>query len=349
MFGRNKFVLLVAAVLSVAGCQNSVQDSHAPPKTSRLSDEQQAAVKDALKALGRIEGAVKTGVIYARYGELVGDARAAVDEAVRVLPSDYWELTTSLKSVVAEYKEALEAWGDKIRWRHMEIEAEVRLQAAWARAGKSLENARLLAEGKPAVKDPPEKVNKPVEVPKIERPKEPEPVTPDPKPKKDAPRRPAPSPPPPEPTAAQLADARAQAEVAVPDVKMGADQRVPSSVRKAAEALTKLRRARWVSDKYPHSTKATVDKWDAEKGWDKASAELGKAKAAALETALAEAEAEADRKYPILKTGPAADQVRSRLLREKMYGNYLEELKQAARAKVDTEFQLPLRPGESLR
>jgi hypothetical protein len=341
MFGRVNFVLLVATAVSVAGCQNPVQDSPAPPKTSRLSDEQQAAVKDALKALGRIEGAVKTGVIYVRYGELVGDARAAVDEAVRVLPSDYWELATTFKSVVAEYKDALEAWGEKIRWG--ELEAEVRLQAAWSRAGKSLENARLLAEGKPAVKDPPKTVNKPAESPKVEKPKTPELVPSDPKPKKDPP---PPPPPPPQPTADQLADAKSRAANAEPAVQVGADRIVPSVVRKAADDLTTLRRARWVSEKYPHSTKAANDKWDAEKAWDKTSAELGKAKAAALAAALAEAEAEADRKYPLLKTGPAEDQIRSRLLREKMYENYLAQLKQAAQAKVDAEYRLPVRTGE---
>jgi hypothetical protein len=343
MFGRLNLVALVAAVLSIAGCEKFAQDSHAPPKASRLSDEQQAAVKDALKALGRIEGAVKTGVTYAHYGELVGDARASVDEAVRVLPPDYWELATTLKEVIDEYNRALETWRVFIQEG---VSASDELQGPWKRAGKSLENARLLADGKPAVKDPPARDPSatvfPAEAPEIEKPKKPEPIAPDVKPKKDPP----PPPPPPEPTAAELADAIARAEKAEPAVKVAADRNVPAVVGKAAEALTQLRRARWVSDKYPRSTKASADKRDAEIAWAKASAELVKAKAAALESAFAKAVAEADRKYPILKTGSAEDQVKSRLLHEKMYGKYVEELKQAASAEVDAAYRLPLRTGE---
>src|SRR5262249_13298421 len=66
----------------------------------------------AINALGRIEAAVEVGVTYGRLGELLGDAKAAVNEAERVLPSG--EMRTNLSGAMRAYVDARQVWDFKI-------------------------------------------------------------------------------------------------------------------------------------------------------------------------------------------------------------------------------------------
>lgn len=146
--------------------------------------------------------------------------------------------------------------------------------------------------------------------------------------------------PPPEPTAAELARALKRAEADEPAIEVGPDR--PAEVRKAAEALTRLRRAKAVLDRFPKSAEAELKKDAAADAWAKAFAELNKARTVAMESAAAAAKAQADREHPVLKTGPAQDQIKSRVSNEKA----VNELTEAAQAKVEDDYRLPLRKGE---
>jgi hypothetical protein len=84
------------------------------PPRPKLTDKQKTAVADAIKALGKVEAAIQVGVNKQQYGQLVIDAKAAVNEAVRSLPSG--ELSTALTEAIDAYRDAGTVWNHKIRW-----------------------------------------------------------------------------------------------------------------------------------------------------------------------------------------------------------------------------------------
>jgi len=77
-----------------------------------LSNKQQSAVADAIKALARIQAAVQAGVTFPKYSELVIDAKAAMNEAERLLPRG--ELLTNLDVAMQAYSDASTVWNHKI-------------------------------------------------------------------------------------------------------------------------------------------------------------------------------------------------------------------------------------------
>lgn len=87
-----------------------------------LSEKQQAAVGDAIKALARIEAAAQVGVTLTKYMELVIDAKAAVNEADRLLPG--CELLTNLDEAMRAYGDAGTVWNHKIKFRSLGLKKE---------------------------------------------------------------------------------------------------------------------------------------------------------------------------------------------------------------------------------
>jgi hypothetical protein len=85
-----------------------------------LSGKQKEAASNAIKALGKIEAAVQVGVNYQQYGQLVIDAKAAVNEAERILPDG--ELKTSLNAVVEAYADAASVWSQKVEYPRIGID-----------------------------------------------------------------------------------------------------------------------------------------------------------------------------------------------------------------------------------
>jgi hypothetical protein len=148
---------------TVKANQQSKESSKAPPG---LTEKQKTAAADAVKALGRIEGAVQVGVNFKRYGELVGDAKAVVNEAERTLPVD--DLSLNLNAAMLAYGDANTVWNEKIQHgilglrqefhgeiiarydlhpRGQEGDHDVAMQTMWVVGAKAVANARnLLAE-----------------------------------------------------------------------------------------------------------------------------------------------------------------------------------------------------------
>src|SRR5262249_3403501 len=85
----------------------------APPVV--LTEKQKAAAADAIKALGRIEAAVQVGVNFQQYGQLVIDAKAAVNEAKRTLPAG--KLLASLSMCMVAYQDANTVWDLKVNFQ----------------------------------------------------------------------------------------------------------------------------------------------------------------------------------------------------------------------------------------
>ena len=73
-----------------------------------LTDKQKESVTDAIKALGRVEAAIEVGVTYQRYGELVGNAKAEVNDASQILLKG--ELLDQLSAVIDAYRDAGMVW-----------------------------------------------------------------------------------------------------------------------------------------------------------------------------------------------------------------------------------------------
>jgi hypothetical protein len=84
-----------------------------PKPPGILSDKQKSAVADAIKALARIQAAVQVGVTFPKYSELVIDAKAAMNEAERLLPRG--ELLTNLDVAMQAYSDASTVWNHKIQ------------------------------------------------------------------------------------------------------------------------------------------------------------------------------------------------------------------------------------------
>jgi hypothetical protein len=135
------------------------------PTTLSLTEKQKTAAADAIKALGKVEAAVEVGVNFQRYSELVIDAKAAVNDAERALPTG--EPLASLREAMGAYADGVTVWNHKIQFGglglkeefgHGEIIAryklplnekkraseDVALQVIWAAARKATERARSL-------------------------------------------------------------------------------------------------------------------------------------------------------------------------------------------------------------
>lgn len=146
---------------------NNSTPEPAPPPI--LSEKQKAAVGDAIKALARIEAAVQVGVNFQKYTELVIDAKAAVNEADRLLPD--CELLTSLDESMRAYGDAATVWNHKIKYSsvgllekaygavidrynlplrekngRMEASPDVAMQVMWHVAATKLAAARILQQ-----------------------------------------------------------------------------------------------------------------------------------------------------------------------------------------------------------
>lgn len=83
------------------------------------AEKERAAANEAVKALGKIQAATQVGVNYSHYGELVADAKASVNESLRVLPAG--TLADHIKSAMDAYQDAGDVWGLCIRWNHFDV------------------------------------------------------------------------------------------------------------------------------------------------------------------------------------------------------------------------------------
>lgn len=78
-----------------------------------LNSKQRASSGTALAALQKVKAATEVGVNYNNYGQLLIDAKAAVNEATRILPDG--ELKTELNAAMDGYADAAQVWGFKIQ------------------------------------------------------------------------------------------------------------------------------------------------------------------------------------------------------------------------------------------
>ena len=88
----------------------SPSDTPKSENSKKLSPEKIDSAKAALKALRKIAGATEVGVTFAKYGELLIDAKAEVDEATSALPDG--ELKGEISLAMEAYVDAGRAWED---------------------------------------------------------------------------------------------------------------------------------------------------------------------------------------------------------------------------------------------
>lgn len=111
---RTACVVVVAVV--AFGCQRrpDVEAESASAGTA-LTGEQRAAVDAALQSFGKVEAAAQVGITRARYAELLAEAKAAVNEAERVLPDG--ELKSNISAAMLAYADAGTVW----EWQGLEL------------------------------------------------------------------------------------------------------------------------------------------------------------------------------------------------------------------------------------
>jgi hypothetical protein len=119
--------LLLGAVLAVLLILRSAQDPSQAGSNEKakdpipvppvLTEKQKSTAADAIKVLARIEGAVQVGVNFRRYTELVGDAKAVVNEAEGALPAG--EMKSCLSRAMRAYQDAGLIWNDKIQYPNL--------------------------------------------------------------------------------------------------------------------------------------------------------------------------------------------------------------------------------------
>jgi hypothetical protein len=135
-----------------------------------LLQRQGKAAAPAVKALGRVEAAVQTGVTYHHYLELVADAKAAVNEALLAMPEET-PLKKHLAGAMEAYEDGATVWHKKLQFpgiglreefgdgplikRHelpleanrqtgvQEVDCDLALQVIWARAATHLAFAKV--------------------------------------------------------------------------------------------------------------------------------------------------------------------------------------------------------------
>lgn len=79
---------------------------------SEVSPKQRVAADEALKALRKIVAATQVGVNYMKYGSLVIDAQAEVNEVLPVLPDG--DLKKEMSAAIEAYADAAQVWSAKI-------------------------------------------------------------------------------------------------------------------------------------------------------------------------------------------------------------------------------------------
>ncbi len=100
MIKKNQLTLAALVMLSLNACAS-------------LSNKQDPAVSDAIKALRRIEAAVQVGVNFQQYGQLLIEAKSQVNEASAKLPDG--ELKRELNEAMEAYVDAGRVWNNKIQ------------------------------------------------------------------------------------------------------------------------------------------------------------------------------------------------------------------------------------------
>jgi|CXWL01.1.fsa_nt_gi hypothetical protein len=85
------------------------------PGASELSASEALAARGAISALAKINAAVEVGVNFQQYGGLLIDAKAAVNEASRVLKKG--KLLDAILETSSNYTDAMEVWNNKIQYR----------------------------------------------------------------------------------------------------------------------------------------------------------------------------------------------------------------------------------------
>ena len=77
-----------------------------------LSSKQRVETDEALKALRKIVVATEVGVNYGKYGSLIIDTKAKVNEVLLVLPDG--DLKKEISAAIEAYVDASQVWGAKI-------------------------------------------------------------------------------------------------------------------------------------------------------------------------------------------------------------------------------------------
>lgn len=77
-------------------------------EAGRLSPADRAVARDALKALWKVDAAMRVGADYGQYASLTADAAAQVSEAVALLPEG--ELRGEIRLAMEAYVDGKRAW-----------------------------------------------------------------------------------------------------------------------------------------------------------------------------------------------------------------------------------------------
>lgn len=78
-----------------------------------LSGKQRAATETAIKSLRKIEAATQVGITFVPYGQLIVEAKAAVNDAVATLPN--CDLRIELNATMDAYADVGQVWNAKIQ------------------------------------------------------------------------------------------------------------------------------------------------------------------------------------------------------------------------------------------
>lgn len=113
-----------------------------------LPSKQKTAAEEAIKSLRKIAAATEVGVNYEKYGNMLIETKAVVNEANEILPEG--ELKKEIVAAMDSYQKALDVWNQKITVARLNItyygspSYENKMQEHWSNARKHLNSASKL-------------------------------------------------------------------------------------------------------------------------------------------------------------------------------------------------------------
>jgi len=84
--------------------------------SSCMSPKQKAAIDEALKSLRKVASATEVGVTYMKYGDLLIEAKASLNEALLIMTNQ--KQKSILNDIMGCYEDAFTIWGRKIQNDH---------------------------------------------------------------------------------------------------------------------------------------------------------------------------------------------------------------------------------------
>lgn len=82
-------------------------------------DKAEAPLKEAVESLQKVQTAVRVGLSFEQYNNLVIDAKVKTDKAIRVLPEG--ELKSDLNATAESYVDAVRVWSKGIRGEKFDL------------------------------------------------------------------------------------------------------------------------------------------------------------------------------------------------------------------------------------